>query len=48
MDEVIALALLPRSDTILLPEIVEPAATEEMAAANAEDQGQQPSSQPSL
>jgi ATP-dependent Lon protease len=48
MDEVIALALLPRSDTILLPEIVEPAAVEEVAAANAEDQGQQPSSQPSL
>jgi ATP-dependent Lon protease len=48
MDEVIALALLPRSDTILLPEIVEPAATEEVVAANAEDQGPQPSSQPSL
>jgi ATP-dependent Lon protease len=48
MDEVIALALLPRSDTILLPEIVEPAAVEEVAAANAEDPGQRPSSQPSL
>jgi len=44
MDEVIALALLPRSDTILLPEITEPAAAEEAVAANAED----PSSQPSL
>jgi ATP-dependent Lon protease len=48
MDEVIALALLPRSDTILLPEIIEPAATEELAAANAEDPGQQPTSQPSI
>jgi ATP-dependent Lon protease len=37
MDEVIALALLPRSDAILLPEITEPAAVDEVAAANAED-----------
>jgi len=48
MDEVIALALLPRSDTILLPAIAEPAAVEEVAAANAEDPGQRPASQPSL
>jgi len=48
MDEVIALALLPRSDTILLPAIAEPAAVEELAAANAEDPGQQPASQPSI
>ena len=48
MDEVIALALLPRSDTILLPAIIEPAPVEEVAAANAEDPGQQPASQPSL
>ena len=48
MDEVIALALLPRSDTILLPAIAEPAAVEEVAAANSEDPIQQPSSQPSL
>ena len=48
MDEVIALALLPRSDAILLPAIAEPAAVDEVAAANAEDPGQQPSSQPSL
>jgi ATP-dependent Lon protease len=48
MDEVIALALLPRSDTILLPAIAEPAAVEEVAAANSEDPGQQPASQPSL
>jgi ATP-dependent Lon protease len=48
MDEVIALALLPRSDTILLPAIAEPAAVEEVAAANAEAPGQQPSSRPSL
>jgi ATP-dependent Lon protease len=48
MDEVIALALLPRSDTILLPAMAEPAAVEEVAAANAQDPMQQPSSQPSL
>jgi ATP-dependent Lon protease len=48
MDEVIALALLPRSDTILLPAITEPAAVEELAAANAEDPSEQPASQPSL
>jgi predicted ATP-dependent protease len=48
MDEVIALALLPRSDAILLPEIVEPAAVEEVAAANAEDPGPPPAGQPSL
>ena len=48
MDEVIALALLPRSDAILLPAIAAPAAVDEVAAANAEDPGQQPSSQPSL
>ncbi|TMB67887.1 MAG: endopeptidase La [Chloroflexi bacterium] len=47
MDEVIALALLPRSDAILLPAIAEPAAVDEVAAANAEDP-MQPSSQPSL
>jgi len=33
MDEVIAQALLPRSDAILLPELTEPAAIEEAAAA---------------
>jgi ATP-dependent Lon protease len=48
MDEVIALALLPRSDTILLPAITEPAAVEEVVAANADDPGPQPSSQPSI
>jgi len=48
MDEVIALALLPRSDTIMLPDIIEPAATEEVVAANAEDSSQQPTSHPSL
>jgi len=48
MDEVIALALLPRSGAILLPAIAEPAAVDEVAAANADDPGQQPSSQPSL
>ena len=48
MDEVIALALLPKSDTVLLPEITEPAAAEEVVAAKAEDSGQQPSNQPSL
>jgi ATP-dependent Lon protease len=48
MDEVIALALLPRSDTILLPEIAEPAVSEEIAAANAEDSGPPPLNQPSL
>jgi len=47
MDEVIALALLPRFDAILLPAIAEPAAVDEVAAANAEDP-MQPSSQPSL
>jgi ATP-dependent Lon protease len=36
MDEVIAEALLPRSGTILLPALSELAATEEVAAANAE------------
>jgi len=45
---VIALALLPRFDAILLPAIAEPAAVDEVAAANAEDPVQQPSSQPSL
>jgi ATP-dependent Lon protease len=48
MDEVIALALLPRSDTVLLPGIGEPAAVDEAVAANAEASGQKPSSQPSL
>jgi ATP-dependent Lon protease len=48
MDEVIALALLPRSDTILLPAITEPAAVDEVAAANADEPAQSPSSQPSL
>ena len=48
MDEVIALALLPRSDTILLPEMTEPAAAEEAVAANAEDPMQQQSTQPSI
>ena len=37
MDEVIAEALLPRSGTILLPELTEPAGVEEVAVANAED-----------
>jgi predicted ATP-dependent protease len=48
MDEVIALALLPRSDTILLPEISKPAEVDEVAAANADEPPQQPTSQPSL
>jgi len=48
MDEVIAEALLPRSGTILLPALTELAATEEVAAANAEAAGPQPSNQPSL
>ena len=48
MDEVIALALLPRSDPIALPGIAEPAALDEAVAANAEVSGQQPLSQPSL
>jgi ATP-dependent Lon protease len=48
MDEVIAEALLPRSGTILLPALTELAATEEVAAANAQDPMQQPSNQPSL
>jgi ATP-dependent Lon protease len=34
MDEVIAEALLPRSGTILLPELTQPAGVEEAAAAN--------------
>jgi len=37
MDEVIAEALLPRTETILLPELTEPAGVEEVAIANAED-----------
>jgi ATP-dependent Lon protease len=37
MDEVIAEALLPRTGTILLPELTEPAGVEEAAAANAEE-----------
>jgi ATP-dependent Lon protease len=48
MDEVIALALLPRSDSILLPELAEAAPAEEAVAATAEDSGQPPSSQPSF
>jgi ATP-dependent Lon protease len=49
MDEVIAEALLPRSGTILLPALTELAATEEVAAANAEAAGgQQPLRQTSL
>ncbi len=49
MDEVIAEALLPRSGTILLPALTELAATEEVAAANAEASGgQQPLRQTSL
>jgi len=48
MDEVIAEALLPRSGTLLLPALTELAATEEVAAANAEAAGPQPSNQPSL
>jgi ATP-dependent Lon protease len=36
MDEVIAEALLPRSGTILLPELTEPLGVEEAAAGNAE------------
>jgi len=46
MDEVIALALLPRSDTILLPELTDPVAAEEAVAANA--QAPQQPNQPSL
>jgi ATP-dependent Lon protease len=37
MDEVIAEALLPRTGTILLPELTEPAGVAEAAAANAEE-----------
>ena len=37
MDEVIAEALLPRTGTILLPELSEPVGVEEAAVANAED-----------
>jgi ATP-dependent Lon protease len=37
MDEVIAEALLPKSDTTALPELTEPVALEEAAAANADD-----------
>jgi ATP-dependent Lon protease len=48
MDEVIALALLPRSDTILLPEPAEPVARDEVVVANAEEPAPQPSNQPSL
>jgi ATP-dependent Lon protease len=48
MDEVIALALLPKSDTILLPELTEPAGVEEAAAANADDQVRPEPLQPSL
>jgi ATP-dependent Lon protease len=48
MDEVIALALLPRSEAIALPGIAEPAAVDEAVAANAEGCGEQPLSQPSL
>jgi ATP-dependent Lon protease len=47
MDEVIAEALLPRSDLLALPELTEPSALEEAAAANAEGRGQ-PSSPPSI
>ncbi|HXN58030.1 MAG TPA: endopeptidase La [Candidatus Angelobacter sp.] len=48
MDEVIALALLPRSDAIALPGIAEPAAVDEAVAANAEASSTQSSGQPSL
>jgi ATP-dependent Lon protease len=48
MDEVIAEALLPKSDTIVLPELTEPVALEEAAAANADDQIRPEPSQPSL
>jgi ATP-dependent Lon protease len=37
MDEVIAEALLPRSEAILLPELAEPAGVDEAAAAKAEE-----------
>jgi hypothetical protein len=37
MDEVIAEALLPRSGTILLPELSEPAGVDLAAAANADE-----------
>jgi ATP-dependent Lon protease len=37
MDEVIAQALLPRTGTILLPELTQPAGVEEAAAANADE-----------
>jgi ATP-dependent Lon protease len=47
MDEVIAEALLPRSDVLALPGLPEPSALEEAAAANAEGRSQ-PSSPPSL
>ena len=48
MDEVIAVALLPKSDTIMLPELTEPVAVEEAAAANADDQLRPEPPQPSL
>ena len=47
MDEVIALALLPRSDAIALPGIAEPAALDEAVAATADELAQR-TSQPSL
>jgi len=48
MDEVIAVALLPRSDAIALPGMAEPIAVDEAVAANAEASGTQVSGQPSL
>jgi ATP-dependent Lon protease len=48
MDEVIAEALLPRSGTILLPALTELAATEDVAAANAQAAGPQGLNQPTL
>jgi ATP-dependent Lon protease len=48
MDEVIAEALLPKSDAMVLPELTEPVALEEAAVANADDQSRPEPSQPSL
>ncbi|TMC27878.1 MAG: endopeptidase La [Chloroflexi bacterium] len=48
MDEVISEALLPGSDTVLLPEGAEPALVEEAAAANTDDPASPPPPQPSL
>ena len=48
MDEVISEALLPGSDTVLLPEGAEPALVDEAAAANTDEPASPPPPQPSL